>query len=132
MAVTAFYAALLAILFVVLTVRVIRARRRGKVALGDGGDKHVLRAIRAHGNFIETAPLALILLAAAESLAAPTLALHLLGAALLIGRILHAMGVAREPEDFRFRVSGMAMTLTVIGVLAVLCLALSAIAGFGF
>jgi uncharacterized membrane protein YecN with MAPEG domain len=125
MPVTAFHAALLTILGCYLIVRVIRARRCARVALGDGGDIAVIRAARAHGNFIETVPFALILMALAESLAAPGWLLHALGAALLTGRSLHAFGVSRDPEDFRFRVAGMAVTFAVLGISALTCLILS-------
>jgi hypothetical protein len=50
---------------------------------------------------------------------------HVLGCALLAGRLLHAWGVSREPERFVFRVTGMALTLgtLLLGAMAVLVLA---------
>ena len=33
---------------------------------------------------------------------------------LLLGRLLHAYGVSRPREDFRFRVTGMVLTFTVL------------------
>jgi uncharacterized membrane protein YecN with MAPEG domain len=48
----------------------------------------------------------------------PSLILHALGLALVAGRIVHAYGVSQEPENFRFRVLGMGMTLTSIAVAA--------------
>ena len=62
MVVTAFYAALLAPLFVVLSVRVILFRRGSGSTLGDGGDPVLLRRIRVQANFAEYVPLALILM----------------------------------------------------------------------
>lgn len=108
------YAALLALLFVWLSLRVIGVRRSQKVGLGVGGNRIVERAMRVHGNFAEYAPLALLLLAFLEIRQPHVLLLHGLCAALLIGRALHAWGVSREPEDFRIRVAGMATTFTVI------------------
>lgn len=122
--VTAIYAALLAALFVSLSLRVIGARRRHQAALG-APHRELERAVRAHGNFAEYAPLALLLLGLAESLGLAPLALHALGLALLAGRALHAWGISREPEVLRFRVVGMALTFTVIGVAAALLLGLS-------
>ncbi len=68
MPITAFYAALLAVLFLVLSFRVIGVRRGQRVEIGDGGDKELLRRMRVHANFAEYVPLALVLLALAEVL----------------------------------------------------------------
>jgi uncharacterized membrane protein YecN with MAPEG domain len=119
MPVTAFYAGLLAILFLVLSVRVIVQRRVGKVALGDGGDARLLRRMRVQANFSEYVPLALILMGLAESLGARGVFLHGCGALLLVGRLCHAIGVSQDREDFRLRVVGIGLTITVIAVLAV-------------
>jgi uncharacterized protein len=117
-----FYAALLALLYVGLGVRVIRLRRSEKVALGDGGRQSLQRAMRVHANFAEYVPLALILLALAEITGATGLALHGLGFALLIGRAVHAYGVSQAEEDYRFRVAGMALTSVALISAAILCL----------
>ena len=45
MPITALYAGLLAPLFILLSMRVIRRRRGAKVAVGDGGDMALLRRI---------------------------------------------------------------------------------------
>ncbi|NKE45602.1 glutathione metabolism protein [Roseomonas frigidaquae] len=112
--VTAFYAAPLALAFVVLSTRVIRARRLYQQPLGTA-HRLVERAARAHGNFAEAAPLALLLLALCEANGLPSWALHVLGVTLLAGRGFHALGIGREPEVFRWRVLGTGLTLTMIG-----------------
>ncbi len=56
MAITAFYAALLALLFVFLSVRVIGWRRVKRVELGHGDDSQLLRRMRVHANFAEYVP----------------------------------------------------------------------------
>jgi uncharacterized protein len=122
MPITALYASLLVPLFILLSVRVIRWRREAKVAVGDGGDVTLLRRMRVHANFAEYVPFAVLMLALAESLQAPALLLHLCGASLLAGRLSHAYGVSQQPENLRFRVTGMAVTFTVLGVLAATCL----------
>ena len=66
MSVTPIYAGLLALLFILLSMRVIGTRRAARVALGDGGIPALLRRQRVHGNFAEYAPLALLLMALAE------------------------------------------------------------------
>lgn len=113
--VTPTYAALLAILYVLLSIRVIRLRRSTKTSLGAGADESLERAIRAHGNCSEYVPLALLLLLCCEiSIAPQSWLLHLLGITLLTGRLLHSYGLSRSPEDFRFRVGGMVLTLSTI------------------
>jgi len=114
----ALYASVLALMFLVLTARVVRRRAAARVALGDGGDRVLLRRSRAHANFAETAPLALILLMLAEMQQAPGWALHGIGLALIAGRALHAIGISREPEPMGLRVAGMTLTLTSIAVAA--------------
>lgn len=121
--VTALYAALLAALFLLLSVRVIGARQRHRVALG-APHRAIERAVRAHGNFAEYVPLALVLLGLAEGLGLAPLALHLLGLALLAGRATHAWGISREPEVLRFRVVGMGLTFAVLGLAAAALLGL--------
>ncbi len=60
--VTGFYAALLAIFYVVLAFAVVRQRMKLRVGLGDGQQPSLIKAIRIHGNFAEYVPFALLLL----------------------------------------------------------------------
>jgi hypothetical protein len=126
-AITSLYAGVLALIFVVLSVLVIRARGAHKVSLGTA-NVAVERAVRAHGNFAEYVPFALLLMAIGELDGLPAWAMHMLGVLLLAGRLTHAFGISREPEDFRFRVAGMAMTFTTIGLAALALLGLAAAA----
>lgn len=105
------YAALLALLFVALSVRTLRMRRRLRIAVGDQGNEAMLRAMRAHANFAEYVPLALLLLYFLEQSGARPVLVHAFGISLLAGRLLHAWGVSQVREDYRFRVAGMALTL---------------------
>jgi uncharacterized protein len=125
MPITALYAALLAPLFILLSVRIIRLRRGAKVSLGDGGNADLLQRMRMHANFAEYAPFALLLMALAESLHAWSWALHLLGMALLFGRLSHAYGMAQPRALSGFRVMGMAATFTVIAAAAVVNIVLA-------
>ena len=104
------YAAVFALLLVTLSIRVIRVRRRERVPLGAGGNRLVERAMRTQGNFTEYVPLTLLLLAMLELKDAAAWHLHLLCAVLLVGRLIHAYGVGREPETYTFRTVGMALT----------------------
>jgi uncharacterized membrane protein YecN with MAPEG domain len=123
--VTPLYAGLLALLFLALSMRAIAARRQARLALGTGDNPALLRAIRVHGNFAEYVPLALLLMLLLEFQGVPTLFLHALGLALLLARLVHALGVARANENFRYRVAGMGLTLTMIGLAALGNLALA-------
>lgn len=118
--ITPLYAAPLGLVLLLLSVLVIRQRRRSGIALGDGASRPLLRAMRAQGNFVEYVPLTLLLMLLAELQSAAAPALHLAGLLLLAGRLAHAAGVSREPEDFRLRVAGMALTLTALGLAAIL------------
>ncbi|WP_407023013.1 MAPEG family protein [Roseococcus sp. DSY-14] len=119
--ITGTWAALLALLYLALSVLVIRQRYRSRTAIGLGTAEGLLRASRAHGNFAEYVPLALVLMLLLEQGGAPAFLLHGLGAALLLGRASHAWGISRSPERLRFRQLGM---LATFGVLAVAALAL--------
>jgi uncharacterized membrane protein YecN with MAPEG domain len=116
--ITSIYAALTALIFLILSWRVISYRRANIISLGDSGDKNLLKRMRAQANCAEYAPLALILLMLSELGAAPTLALHILGLMLVGGRVLHAYGFASTPQKIIFRQVGMLLTLTMIGFAA--------------
>lgn len=122
MVVTPLYAGILAILFIILSLRVIQHRRLAKVSLGDGGNALLQRAIRGHANFAEYVPLALLLLAILEISRFSIYVIHVLGIALVIGRILHAYAMGFRAE-FRFgRFWGAILTFAILTVEAVLCL----------
>ena len=123
--VTALYAAILALILLVLSMRVIAVRRRLRVAVGDGGDDGLARRIRAHGNFAEYVPLALILMLAGEFAGAPAWMLHALGVTLIVGRIIHAWSLAAHSSSGR--TIGMSLTFLVLLAGAALC----AVAAFG-
>ena len=114
MLITPFYAAVFALVFVALSIRVIVVRRRISVGIGDGDEPLLARAIRVQGNFAEYVPFALLLIFFLESQTAAVVIVHVLCVALLIGRLLHAYGVSQPTENYRFRVTGMALTFTVI------------------
>ncbi len=117
--ITGHYAALLALLLFVLSLRVIQARVAGRVLVGLGDSLPLLRASRAQGNFIEYVPIVLLLILLLELQAAPPWLLHALGSMTVAGRIAHALGISREPENLRLRQLGMGLTFTALLVGAV-------------
>ena len=125
--VTGIYAALLGLMFLRLSINVIRQRRRAHIALGTGGDAGIERAARVHGNFAEYVPLLLGLIYLVEASGYPAWWVHVLGSALLAGRVAHAFGVSRSPEVFLFRTVGMVVTFLVLLVAAVMLLAAAAL-----
>jgi uncharacterized membrane protein YecN with MAPEG domain len=108
------YAALLGFIHVFLAMRVIRHRRKSRVPVGAGGNRVLERVIRAHGNFIEYVPLAIILMTFVEMQGAPAWRLHLLGVLLIAGRVIHAISISNENEKIRLRVVAMLLTFIVL------------------
>ncbi len=86
------YAAILGLLFVPFTFYVGSYRVKHKILLLDGGDKELARRIRAQGNFIETVPLAVILIVLMELNGASATWLHTLGMVGTLGVYLAAAG----------------------------------------
>ena len=116
MPITTLYAVPLAFLFLALTFRTIGYRRANRISVGDGNDQEMLRRMRVHANCAEYVPMGLIVMALAESLNTTPLILHLLGVALIAGRISHAYGMSQTPQSIPFRVAGMILTTTMIGI----------------
>lgn len=125
--ITAIYAAVIGLLAVYLTVNVIRFRLRFGVGAGDGGHPELLQAMRAHGNLVEHAPLALILIGSAEALGANVTLVYVLGALLLIGRLASAWGLGNSTGTTQGRRIGAA--LTIIAMLVASLTVLAKIAG---
>lgn len=120
--VTAFYAALSALLIVVLAIRVTLYRRRARIGIGDNGDHALAKRIRAHANAVELIPIALLLLLVCELLAIAPLWLHVFGIAMILGRILHAWGLSTSGGVTAARGSGYVLTVLAIVVMAVVLL----------
>ncbi len=99
--VTGLYAALFMLFQFGLTLRVARSRMATKTILGDGGDDEMAKRIRAHGNFVETVPIAILLMLIAELSGAPFWALHIVGIALLIGRSMHVVAILKSNLKIR-------------------------------
>lgn len=115
------YAALLGLLYVILSVRVIRYRRGHRISLGHANDPKLERLVRAHGNFAEYVPISLLLLCLVEAERWSPYLLHALCLSLCAGRLAHAQAI--PSMDFRWRVVGMSLTFgTIVGASLLLCL----------
>jgi uncharacterized membrane protein YecN with MAPEG domain len=120
--ITALYAALLAILLFVLSIRVIGLRGNPAfsfIAQGKGDDAVLQRAIRAHGNLTEYAPTMLILLAFLEQSGTSVIKLHVLGGSFLLGRLMHGLCMGFMKSNLPLRVGGTAFTLFPLMIAAV-------------
>jgi len=118
-AITPVYAGILALWVIFLSARVGTMRQRLGVGVGDGGSTALLHAVRAHGNAVETIPLTLLLMALAEvQLATPPFVLHLVGIALVAGRVMHGVYFMRGAKALALRGAGMGLTVIAQGVLA--------------
>lgn len=123
MKITLLYGGLLALWFLVLSIRVILGRvGPGKPSLGDGGDTDMQRRIRGHANFAEYVPLILVLIGFLELGGLPAWCLHALGAALLIGRLLHGYAFAFTKSFVFGRSGGIALTFASLLVSGVACI----------
>lgn len=118
--ITSIIAAVLTIIFIGLSFAVIGLRRKNKVGLGTGGHDNLERAIRAQGNFAEYVPFGIILLACLELNGAPWWLVAIPGATLIIGRLIHAVGMNTPPPDFSKRVLGMQFTFNTLIALVIL------------
>lgn len=110
--VTGFYTAIFGVLMVIFTLRVGMYRVKSRISLGDQGDKELLRRMRAHGNFVETVPMALILLAMVEAAGAADGWLHTIALLLLVGRLSHWLQLSGFIKPLPFRMMGMILTFT--------------------
>jgi len=117
--ITGLYAGLLTVLFIGLSINIIRLRYKYKTGIGDGGNEMLAKAIRVHGNFSEYIPLALLLLGIYEINGASPLWLHILGAVLFIGRVLHAVGLNKSTGTTKQRQIGMISLFIILLILAI-------------
>lgn len=115
--VTAFYLAVLALIYAVLALRVAGLRRANRALFGDAENASLRTAIRVHANFIEYVPIIALLVALLEMSGMPTTRVHLLMGALLLSRLLHPMGMAARPGTWQFNAGRVAPILLTLAVL---------------
>ncbi len=119
--ITLFFVGVNALISVALAFQVTRHRRRTQTSLGVGDDPSLEQAVRAHGNFVEYAPLALAMVLALEVHGAPRDFVLGLGLTLTLGRAFHAEGLIRSAGRSFGRVAGTLLTWSVYLVGGVGC-----------
>lgn len=119
MLIAGFYVALGALLILALAVRVMWLRNSRGVALGNGGDKALERAIRVHANAVEYLPAGLLLLVALALEQTRPLLLHVFGIVLIVGRLVHAIGLSASSGRSFGRVVGIVLTVLVMLAMAI-------------
>jgi hypothetical protein len=111
-------AGVLGLVYLAITLWVVARRAKGRIMIGDGGDADMLARIRAHANFNEYVPFLLLLMAGIELSRGHGGAggggyLWGCGAALVLARIAHAIGMVR-PAPNPFRALGALVTWTLL------------------
>ncbi|MEQ1513037.1 MAG: MAPEG family protein [Lysobacteraceae bacterium] len=117
--ITLLFASVHALLMLALAARVAFHRHSQKVGLGDGGDRRLMRKMRAHANFVEYVPVALLLLALLELSGLSATWLWALGGTLLLARVLHAIGLSLHSGYSFGRFWGTLLTWVVLATMAV-------------
>jgi uncharacterized membrane protein YecN with MAPEG domain len=119
MLVTPFFAAVFVLIYVLLSFSVVRHRIGKQVALGEGEDRDLHVAIRVHGNFSEYIPLALLLMWFVEMVLYDSRLAFGMGIVLLVGRVMHFIGMHSPRKYMILRQLGMLATFGVLLVGAV-------------
>ena len=115
--ITGFYLSILLMLYVALGLQVSRLRRGNRVLFGDGDNRELRSAIRAHANFAEYVPIIVLMVALLEISGLPALRVHLLMGTLLVARLMHPLGMYVGPRTVQFqicRVGGITLTFFVL------------------
>lgn len=120
--VTAATAALCALLVIGLGLRVSSLRLRHRIALGDGGNAQLMRAIRVHANTVEYVPMFVLLSLCYELYAGGNLFLVGLDAGFVSGRLAFAWGLSVAAVHPLRRI-GAALSYVTTVLLALLLLA---------
>lgn len=118
MPITPFFAAIFAIMYILLSCRVIKHRYVKRIDLGSAGDPKLEKAIRTQANFGEYVPLALLLMWFLEVIRHSSMLSLWLGSVLLLGRIAHVVGINDTKNKLIFRQLGIIATFAVILIAA--------------
>ena len=120
--ITGIYAGICGLLLVVLYVRISQRRLTTKIGVGSGGDAELEQRVRAHGNLVESAPFALILLYLIEQTEIGSIYVHALGATFIAARVAHAQGMSTTTGRSAGRFYGSLGTVILLLVMSALLL----------
>jgi hypothetical protein len=109
--ITALYALALALIGSYLAFRAGSLRGKSGISIWYGDNQQLALEMRRHGNFAEFVPLAIILMAIVELNGMSPVVLHIAGVLLVLGRILHPMGMDAENINNPLRGAGAGGTL---------------------
>ncbi len=98
------------LLLLVLSMLVVRQRRKHAIELGHAEIPELERAIRAFGNATEYVPGGLIALVVLAMAGAYPVAVHAVGLTLFVGRAAHAVGLSRSGAASLPRAVGVMLT----------------------
>lgn len=116
--ITLIFAAALGLLNLWLGVRVSQIRISRKVSIGHGDVPGMEARMRSHANFNEYVPIALLLMLLIELNAGASRGLWVIGALLVVARVLHPFGMDR-PAPNPYRAGGAMLTWAVLVALVV-------------
>jgi uncharacterized membrane protein YecN with MAPEG domain len=115
--ITALYLAIFLVFGSYLAFLPGKIRGSSGISIGDGGRPDLLLAIRRQGNFVEYVPYFMLMFAALELNGSGRMLLHGLGIAMIVARILHAVGIKADTIQSPARGAGAGGTL-LLGLIA--------------
>tara|TARA_R110000868_G_scaffold38572_10_gene134769 strand:+ start:2386 stop:2796 length:411 start_codon:yes stop_codon:yes gene_type:complete len=105
---------LLILMQLLLSINVVRLRRKYKISLKDSGNIYLIRAIRAQANFIEYVPIILVAHLSLVLFDINFILFSILASLMIVGRVLHIFSIiyieSKEPPIFIFRAIAMVCT----------------------
>lgn len=113
-------AAAAAIINLWLGIRCGQVRAKAKVIHGDGGNALLMQRMRAHSNFIENTPLAVILVGLIELAGRGGAWLAPVAGLFILGRVAHGIGMDKPGANLARGFGAMSAMLMQLG-LAVVC-----------
>ena len=116
--ITMTFTGILLLVQVGLSITTSTYRAKLDIALGDDGNPAMLKAIRAHGNFIEYVPILLIAMGVSESAGAPGWLLVAAGCVMVVSRLSHAANMLGYSGQFT-RLFGAGLTTLLMSAFAI-------------
>lgn len=114
MPITPLFAAIFGLIYIVLSLGVIKVRLGEKVSLGYGESHDLEKASRTHANFAEYVPIALLLMWFLETISLDSMLVFILGSILIFSRLAHVVGMNNPKKFMILRQLGVVGTLSVI------------------